>query len=27
LAHRKLWKRKFVPAKWNLENRKIVENV
>ena len=27
LAHRKLWKRKYVPAKWNLENRKIVENV
>lgn len=27
LAHRKLWKRKYVPAKWNLENRKVVENV
>lgn len=27
LAHRQLWKRKFVPAKWNLENRKIVENI
>jgi len=27
LAHRKLGKRKYVPAKWNLENRKIVENV
>lgn len=27
LAHRKLWKRKYVPAKWNLENRKVVENI
>ena len=27
LAHRKLGKRKFVPSKWNLENRKIIENV
>lgn len=27
LAHRKLGKRKYVPAKWNLENRKILENV
>jgi hypothetical protein len=27
LAHRKLGKRKFVPAKWNLENRKIIENI
>ena len=27
LAHRELGKRKYVPAKWNLENRKIIENV
>ena len=27
LAHRKLGKRKFVPAKWNLESRKIIENI
>ena len=27
LAHRKLGKRKYVPSKWNLENRKIIENV
>lgn len=27
LAHRKLWSRKFVPSKWNLENRKIIENI
>lgn len=27
LAHRKLWKRKYVPSKWNLENRKVIENV
>ena len=27
LAHRKLGKRKYVPAKWNLENRKVVENI
>ena len=27
LAHRKLGKRKYVPAKWNLENRKVIENV
>ena len=27
LAHRKLGKRKYVPSKWNLENRKVIENV
>ena len=27
LAHRKLGKRKYVPAKWNLENRKVIENI
>ena len=27
LAHRKLGKRKYVPSKWNLENRKLIENV
>ena len=27
LAHRQLGKRKFVPSKWNLENRKIIENI
>ena len=27
LAHRKLGKRKFVPSKWNLENRKVIENI
>lgn len=27
LAHRKLWKRKYVASKWNLENRKIIENI
>ena len=27
LAHRKLWKRKYVPSKWNLENRKVIENI
>lgn len=27
LAHRKLWSRKYIPAKWNLENRKIIENI
>ena len=27
LSHRQLGKRKFVPSKWNLENRKIIENI
>ena len=27
LAHRKLGKRKYVPAKWNLENREPIKNV
>jgi len=27
LAHRKLGKRKFVPSKWNLENRKVIDNI
>ena len=27
LAHRQLWKRKYVPSKWNLENREIIKNV
>ena len=27
LAHRVLGKRKFVPSKWNLENRKVLENI
>lgn len=27
LAHRKLGKRKYVPAKGNLDNRKVIENV
>lgn len=27
LAHRKLGKRKYVPSKWNLENRKVIENI
>ena len=27
LAHRKLGKRKYVASKWNLENRKVIENV
>lgn len=27
LARRSLWKRKYVPSKWNLENRKLIENI
>ena len=27
LAHREIGKRKYVPSKWNLENRKILDNV